>query len=191
MGKKTLGPATRPKAAPDLAPREVGYVASLDPHDFARLRNPVTRRPMAPRVALGRVAATADLPVGELLEGVAALSGVAVEPVYREGQPPRSPEAAPPWVTDVESPEVRTVDLLPLDDVLDADPTPPVMRGVKGLSPGGVLLIKHRWETQHFYDVWSRMGGLGWCAERVGDRERRIRVRRSPSHRADAGRTPG
>jgi uncharacterized protein (DUF2249 family) len=54
------------------------------------------------------------------------------------------------------------------------------MRAVKALAPGEVLLVKHRWEPQPFYDVWSRMGDLEWFAERVGDEEWRIWVCRAP-----------
>lgn len=73
--------------------------------------------------------------------------------------------------------EIRTVDLLPLNDALDADPMLPVMREIKALFPGEVLLIKHRWEPQPFYDVWTKMGNLEWFAEQVGDDEWRILVR--------------
>lgn len=142
--KKTVGPDTRLKGALDLDPRVVEYVISLNPHDFERLRNPLMRRLMAPRITLSRVAAMAGVPVGELLEGVAALGGAAVESGYRGWQLPRSPKETPPWVTGVEPGNVRTVDLLPLDDALDADPMLPVMKEIKALSPGEVLLIKHR-----------------------------------------------
>jgi hypothetical protein len=55
-----------------------------------------------------------------------------------------------------------------------------VMWGVKGLSPGDVLLVKHRWEPQPFYDVWTGMGGLEWYAEFVDEREWWIWVWRKP-----------
>lgn len=77
-------------------------------------------------------------------------------------------------------PPDRVVDLLPLDDALEADPMPHVVRAVKDLALGEVLLIKHRWEPQPFYDVWTKMGGLEWFSERVGESEWWIRVRRTP-----------
>ena len=179
MGE-TIGPGTRLKKALDLDPRVVDYVVSLNPHDFERLRNPFMRRMMAPRISLSRVAAMAGVPVGELLRNVAALGGAAVKPGYREERLPQSPEVAPSWVAGAGPTRVRTVNLLPLDDALDADPMLPVMREVKGLSPGEVLLVKHRWETQPFYDVWEKMGGLEWFAERVAEGEWWIWVRRIP-----------
>lgn len=56
----------------------------------------------------------------------------------------------------------------------------PVMREVKALPAGEVLLVKHRWEPQPFYDVWTKMGGLEWFAEQIRGDEWRIWVRRLP-----------
>ena len=165
----TVGPDTRLKKALDLDPRVVDYVVSLNPHDFKRLRNPLMRRLMAPRITLSRVAAMAGVPVGELLEGVAALGGATVQPGYREERLPRSPKQAPPWAAGVDPARARTVDLLPMDEALDADPMIPVMREIKALPVGEVLLIKHKWEPQPFYGVWAKMGGLDWFSEHAGD----------------------
>jgi len=173
-----IGPETRLKEALDLDPRVVDYVVSLNPHDFKRLCNPLMRRLMAPRITLSRVAAMAEVPVSELLEGVATLGGVAVKHEHREQPLPQSPKGAPSWVMETDPADARIVDLLPLDDALDADPMPPVMREIKALSPGEVLLVKHRWEPQPFYDVWTKMGNLEWFAERINDDEWWIRVRR-------------
>jgi len=71
------------------------------------------------------------------------------------------------------------VDLLAHDDALDADPLPPVMSAIKALPPGGVVLIKHRWEPRPFYDVWAKMSGLEWFAEQPAPDEWWIWVRRT------------
>lgn len=176
--RAAVGPNTRLKEALGLDPRVVDYIVSLNPHDFQRLRNPLMRRLMSPRITLSRVAVMAGMPVGELLEGVAALGGVAVKDERREQPLPQSPEEEPLWVSETDPAKIRTVDLLPLDDALEADPMLPVMREIKALFPGEVLLIKHRWEPQPFYDVWTKMGNLEWFAEQVGDDEWRILVRR-------------
>lgn len=181
--RETIGPGTRLKEALALDPRVAEYVISLNPHDFERLRNPLMRRLMAPRITLSRVAAMAGVAQEELLERIAALGGVRIIAGHPEQPVPRSPKEAPPWVAGVASEGTSTVDLLPLDEALDGDPLPPVMRAVKALAPGEVLLVKHRWEPQPFYDVWSRMGGLEWFAERVGDEEWRIWVHRVPEQR--------
>jgi hypothetical protein len=171
-------PETRLKEALDLNPEVVDYVVSLNPHDFGRLRNPVMRRLMASRITLGRVAVMAGVPVRDLLQNVAELGGVEVGETG-EGRPlPRSPRERPRWMGGVGPESVPVVDLLPLDDALDGDPMPCVVRGVKSLAPGEVLLIRHRWEPQPFYDVWTKMGSLEWFAERASGSEWWIWVRR-------------
>jgi hypothetical protein len=93
--RAAVGHDTRLKEALDLDPRVVDYIVSLNPHDFQRLRNPLMRRLTSPRIMLSRVAAMAGVPVGELLEGVAALGGVAVKDERREQPLPQSPEEEP------------------------------------------------------------------------------------------------
>jgi hypothetical protein len=166
---KSITSDTRLKKALDLDPRVVDYVVSLNPRDFERLRNPLMRRLLAPRITLVRVAAMARGPVGELLERIADLGDVPVE--YGEENPPvpQSPEDAPSWVNGMEPGGVHIVDLLPLDDALERDPMLYITRGVKSLLPGEVLLIKHTWEPQPLYDLWDKMGDLEWFAEQVSD----------------------
>ncbi len=66
----------------------------------------------------------------------------------------------------------------PLDDALDADPLPPVMRAIAALAPGEVLRFRHRWEPQPFYDLWTRLGSLEWFAEQIDPDQWWIWVRR-------------
>jgi hypothetical protein len=177
--KRSIGPDTRLKKALELDPRVVDYIVSLNPHDFERLRNPLMRRLMAPRITLGRVAAMARVPVAELLERIAALSNVPVEFGEENLPTPQSPEETPLWVTNMDPAGVRVVDLLPLDDASDTDPMPAVAKGVKSLALGEALLIKHRWEPQPLYDVWDKTGGLEWFAQQVSDDEWWVWVHRN------------
>lgn len=71
------------------------------------------------------------------------------------------------------------MNLLPLDELLEEDPMPPVMLEVKRLQPTEVLLIRHKWEPQPFYDIWAKMPNLEWFAEQVSDDEWHIWVRRT------------
>ncbi|CAN5674813.1 hypothetical protein BH24ACT22_BH24ACT22_07150 [soil metagenome] len=175
--KKNLSPDTRLKKALDLDPRVVDYVVSLNPRDFERLRNPLMRRLMAPRITLGRVATMARVPVAELLDHIGALGDVAVE--YKERhQLPQSPQEPSPWLTTLETGEARTIDLLPLDDELAGDPMLPVTKGVQSLSLGETLLIKHRWEPQPLYDVWHKTGGIEWFSKQIREDEWWIWVHR-------------
>ena len=157
------------------------YVISLNPHDFERLRNPLMRRLMPPRIALTRVAEMTQTPLGELLRriheaahieltdderrGLAALGGTP-----GHGPPPE----APSWATR----PARTVDLLESDETLDADPLLPISRAVKGSRVGDVILIKHKWEPQPLYDIWDKIG-VDHFARSVGPDEWWIYVRRA------------
>ena len=174
----TLKPSTRLSKALELHPDVLEYIVSLEPHDFTRLRNPVMRKLMPPRISLERVAAIAKIPVKTLLEHIADLSGATVAEHDSEFVMPQSPSQSPAWVSLADPKLLRTVNLLPLDEALEADPMPPVMLEVKKLQPGDVLLVQHKWEPQPFYDVWAKMPGLEWYSEQVNPDEWFIWIRR-------------
>jgi Zn-dependent alcohol dehydrogenase len=46
--------------------------------------------------------------------------------------------------------------------------------------PGAGLCIRHQWEPQPFYDIWSKMGDVEWYATEVTGTEWHIWVRRTP-----------
>jgi Domain of unknown function (DUF1858)/Uncharacterized conserved protein (DUF2249) len=169
-----ISATTKLAKALELHPDVLEYIISLDPHDFARLRNPVMRKLMGPRISLGRIAAMTGTSINELLEQIAVLSGATVELSTVEILNTPSSSERPVWVADA----TRTVNLLPIDEMLNEDPMPPVMLEVKKLKPGEVLLIRHKWEPQPFYDIWAKMPGLEWFAESVSDDEWQIWVRR-------------
>jgi Domain of unknown function (DUF1858) len=160
----------------ELHPDVLEYIISLDPHDFARLRNPVMRKLMSPRISLGRIAAMTGMTSNALLEQIAVLSGATVELSPTEILSTPSSSERPAWVGSSEA--TRTVNLLPMDELLNEDPMPPVMLEVKKLKPGEVLLIRHKWEPQPFYDIWAKMPGLKWFAQSISDDEWQIWVRR-------------
>lgn len=173
-----LKPSTRLSKALELHPDVLEYIISLEPHDFTRLRNPVMRKLMPPRISLGRVAAIAKIPVQTLLERIASLSGAMVAPIEAKAPLPQSSSQAPDWVVFANRTTVQTVNLLPLDAALEEDPMPPVMLIVKKLQPGEVMRVWHKWEPQPFYDVWSKMPGLEWYSEQVNPDEWFIWIRR-------------
>lgn len=173
-----ITPAMRLSKVLDRHPQMVEQIVALNPHDFARLYNPLMRRLMAPRITLGRLAVMLHMPVDELLRHVAAHSGAVVDVGALQSSMPQSPAERPGWVVDEDGTAVVTVDLLPLDEALDADPLPPVMAALKRLPPGGVVRIKHKWEPQPFYDIWTKLGDLEWFAEQKHAAEWWIWVRR-------------
>ncbi|NJO85276.1 MAG: DUF1858 domain-containing protein, partial [Blastochloris sp.] len=74
----TINAHTRLSRVLNLDPRVVDYIVSLNPHDFQRLHNPMMRRFMSPRISLGRIAAMVNMPVDELLDGIARITDVTV-----------------------------------------------------------------------------------------------------------------
>lgn len=179
MPPTTLNPETRLNKALDLHPQVLDYIVSLNPHDFQRLRNPFMRRMMSPRITLGRIAKMTGRPVAELLNRIATLSGAAVADDATAPVLPQSPDAQPDWLAAAEPDNIREVNLLPIDATLDADPMRPVAQALKQLAPGEVLLIRHKWEPQPFYDIWSKLDGVEWYAEQIATDEWHIWLRRT------------
>jgi hypothetical protein len=171
-----ISATTKLAKALELHPDVLEYIISLDPHDFERLRNPVMRKLMSPRISLGRIAAMTGMTSNALLEQIAVLSGATVELSTIEVVNPSASSERPAWVSNADA--TRTVNLLPMDELLNADPMPPVMLEVKKLKPGEVLLIRHKWEPQPFYDIWAKMPGLEWFAQAVSKDEWQIWLRR-------------
>jgi hypothetical protein len=162
---------TRLSRVLDGVPGALEYVVGLNPHDFARLRNPVLRKYMAGRISLRRVAAMAGVPENDLVARLRALAGVdcaaSAAPAAPAGEVlPMSPGAAPAWLAGADPDAVRWVDVLPIDAV-GGDPFPAISLGVRQLAPGEVLGIRHRWEPQPLYDIWAKMS-LEWYARPAG-----------------------
>ena len=168
-----LKPSTRLSKALELHPDVLEYIVSLQPHEFERLRHPIMHKLIPPRISLERVAAIAKIPVRALLEQLGKLTGANVE-IVGEITLPQSSKIRPAWLENIDPNSCLSVNLLPLDERLEADPMPPVMLEVKKLRSGQVLVVQHKWEPQPFYDVWSKMPGLEWFSEQVRDDEWRI-----------------
>ncbi len=173
----TIDGNTRLNKVLDLDPKVVDYVVSLRPHDFHRLRNPMMRRLMSPRISLTRVAAMAEVPLAELLQHIAALGQVTVGDTVVQALP-QSSSIRPDWIPTNEANIEQEVDLLPIDETLDTDPMRLVAPAIKALPPNDILRVRHKWEPQPFYDVWSKMGNIVWFAEQKSDDEWWIWVRK-------------
>ena len=142
------------------------YIVSLNPHEFRRLRNPLMRKLMPPRIALARIAKMTDTDVVELLEEIHCIAGspLTAEDVSElrarqmDGNSHHDKalvEEPPEWAM-VDNPVL--VDLLESDDRLDADPMLPINTALNTHPVGTVIVIKHRWEPQPLYDVWDNIG---------------------------------
>ncbi len=160
-----------------LHPGVLDYIVSLNPHDFQRLHNPLMRKLMPPRITLARISQMTDTPILELLERI---HEIAESPLTDEdrseltdlveaGQAaslPINPAIIPEWTRqDV----TAVVDLLESDARLDADPMPPISRTLKKVAPGDIVLVKHKWEPQPLYDIWSTRGIEYFAAQQAAD----------------------
>ncbi|MBF6614305.1 MAG: DUF2249 domain-containing protein [Chloroflexi bacterium] len=191
---------TRLNRVLESIPGALDYIVSLNPHDFGRLRNPVMRKYMSPRISLRRVAAMARVEEVRLIRDLAALcieqgdrqtdrsdntsavldrDSAQLPSSSRSSQLPESPATPPPWMSGVDESYLHWVDLLPIDRVL-GDPMLPVTVAVRRLQPGGTIGIRHKWEPQPLYDIWQKMG-LEWFARKISPDEWHIFVHK-PSH---------
>jgi hypothetical protein len=160
-------------AALDLGPGVLEYVIGLNPHDFARLRNPLMRKLMPKRIRLDRLARMVDKPVSQLVEEIHAAAGLEVDRVGLAliEEPatdvlPSNAERQPDWAA---GDTAAVVDLLEGDERLDTDPIPLIHRALARAARGAVVLVKHKWEPQPLYDVWSRTGVEHWAEQRAVD----------------------
>ena len=158
------------KKALELHEDVLGYVIDLNPHDFERLRNPLMRRLMPPRISLRRIAAMTNTSLPDLLAGIHAAAHIELADGDLDGLGdtvvPESPAAPPDWAL----PEpAQTIDLLDSDERLDADPMNPIMVSLKAAPPGELLLVKHKWEPAPLYDIWSRTGTDYYAEQRQPD----------------------
>ena len=153
-----------------LHPDILEYIVSLKPHDFSRLRNPLMRRLMPPRISLARIAMIASLPLNELLKRIHEIAGISIDPNELIGdidEPlPTNPQK-PDWIDGKIG---ETVDLLEGDARLDIDPLPPISRAIKRAAPGEIVLVKHMWEPQPLYDIWKKIK-VDWYSEKQTDTE--------------------
>jgi hypothetical protein len=162
-------------------PAVLDYVIGLNPHDFERLRNPLMRKVMPPRITLRRIANMAGIPEQELLDIINRLAGQPLEVVDPNRAPLKgSPSQAPSWMASVDEKQISWVDVLDGDERL-ADPMPPINIGVNALKPGEVIGVKHKWEPQPLFDIWD-MRGLDYWTRQVSDAEWHIFVHKPYAH---------
>jgi uncharacterized protein (DUF2249 family) len=159
-------------------PQLVDVLASYDPH-FARLRNGLIRRLMAPRVTVAEAARMAGRDAGEL---VAALRRAVGEPegAADEGGAAGAP-AAPPAGTApaaggprpaalAASPEARHVHLDVRADIRRGDePFARTMSAVKALADDQALELRAPFEPIPLYGVLARRGLAHWAESRAAD----------------------
>lgn len=167
----TINAHTRLSTVLNYDPGIVAFIVALNPHDFARLHNPLMRHFMAPRITLGRVAAMAGVSLDTMLADIAAVIGATVVPELTPLVLGAAPTERPAWLEHADLDSVIEVNLLLLDDVLSADPLLPISLALKAAKPGDIVWIKHRWQPQPLYDVWVKMKTVEWFSEQIAPDE--------------------
>jgi uncharacterized protein (DUF2249 family) len=169
----------------DEHPELIEVLASQ--HDpFARLRNRVLRRVMAPRVTVGQAAGLAGVPVADLVTVLRRALGEPVEP--STGAPTPAPPFGRPVSRPAELDSLHAVELDVRDDLRrGAEPFTRIMAEVKTLGVAEALVIRVPFEPVPLYDVLGRRGLAHWTEQRAPDDWRVWFYRGGTSARAAAG----
>lgn len=151
-------------------PDVLEFIISLNPHDFNRLRNPLLRKVMPPRITLGRIARMVDMPTRELVEKIHDIAGIKEK--YKEVAPeialPESSAEPPEWLWQADLERIKWVDVLSIDEI-GGDPMPPINIAVNGAHQGEIICIKHKWEPQPLFDIWAARGFEFWSHQESAD----------------------
>jgi len=152
----------------DEHPALIEVLAGCHDH-FARLRNRLLRRVMAPRITVGQAAGLAGVPIADL---VATLRRAVGEPEEAATTAAPSPVTA---VVDAgprpaELDRLRAVEVDVRDDVrLGEEPFARIMAAVKRLAPAEALVIRAPFEPVPLYDVLGRRGLAHWTERLAAD----------------------
>lgn len=174
----TMNGLTRLSTVLDASPAALDYIIALNPHDFERLRNPLMRKVMPPRITLQRLAAMLEIPEPKFLEKLSRISGLPLN-VTDKAQKAAGADTSPPlvvplstqerpfWLRYAEPSTIKWVDLGPIDERLE-DPMPPINIAVNTSKEGEIVGIKHKWEPQPLFDIWSARG-LEFFTEQINE----------------------
>jgi uncharacterized protein (DUF2249 family) len=144
---------------------------------FERLRNPLIRRVMAPRVTIAEAARMAGIPCDTLvtdLSRAAAPVPLASGPTARDRNRSDAPSAIPArrpkpaFLAELDPRRLVTLDLR--DDIARGEePFARIMTTVKALRPGEMLVLRAPFEPIPLYHVLRRRGFDYWSECRAPD----------------------
>jgi len=154
---------TRVSELLDAHPEAVEVLAEFNPH-FAKLRNRVLRKIMAPRVTLAQAARIAQVDVEAMLHVLARATGQAPPPGPQTPAPAPPPPAAaarPPFLDQFTGERLVTLDVR--DDIRRGqEPFAKIMAAVKALQPAQALLLRNVFEPVPLYQVLGKKGLDHW-----------------------------
>ena len=150
----------------DEHPGLVEVLAACHDH-FARLRNRMLRRVMAPRVTVGQAAAVAGVPVADL---VATLRRAVGEP---EGAPTTAVSASTvvePGPRPAELDRLQVVEVDVREDIQRGEePFARIAAAAKALGAADALVVRAPFEPVPLYDVLGRRGLAHWTEQLAAD----------------------
>ncbi len=155
---------TRVSELLDAHPEVVEVLAEFNPH-FAKLRNRVLRKIMAPRVTVAQTAHIAQVDVEALLTVLARATAQAPPP-SSSGATTTAPAharaaARPPFLEEFQGDRLMTVDVR--EDIRRSqEPFVKIMAAVKALRPGQALLLRNVFEPVPLYQVLGKKGLDHW-----------------------------
>jgi uncharacterized protein (DUF2249 family) len=159
---------TRMGTVLDTHPELVEFLAGYHPH-FARLRNRLLRKVMAPRVTVADAARMAGVAPETLLEAMRRAVGedaVADEPAAAPPTPAATPMPRALRALD----DAHTVRLdVRADIARGEEPFARIMAAVKALRRGDALVLRVPFEPVPLYDVLGRRGLAHWTERHAAD----------------------
>jgi uncharacterized protein (DUF2249 family) len=150
----------------DEHPGLVEVLAGRHDH-FARLRNRMLRRVMAPRVTVGQAAGLAGVPVADLVATLRRAVGEAQEATTTAAPAPLDLEPGP---RPAELDRLRVVEVDVRDDLRRGEePFARIVAVAKSLGTADALVIRAPFEPVPLYDVLGRRGLAHWTKQRAPD----------------------
>lgn len=160
-------------------PQAVEVLAEFNPH-FAKLRNRILRKIMAPRVTVAQAAQMAQVDVGAMLTVLTRATGQAPPPSYCGGDPAAAPpRSRPPFLDQFQGERLVALDVR--EDIRRGqEPFAKILGAVRGLKPDQALLLRNVFEPVPLYQVLAKKGLDHWTT-RSGPEDWWIYFYRSPA----------
>jgi uncharacterized protein (DUF2249 family) len=150
----------------DEHPELVEVLAGCHDH-FARLRNRMLRRVMAPRVTVAQAAAVAGVPVADL---VATLRRAVGEPEEAPTTTAPAPTVGGPGPRPAELDRLQAVEVDVREDIRRGEePFARIVAAAKTLGAADALVVRAPFEPVPLYDVLGRRGLARWTEQLAAD----------------------
>lgn len=135
------------------SPKAIDMLTALSPK-FSKLKNPILRRVMAPRVTLAQAASIGGCTVQAFFEALSPL-GFEVECTGKEEAPVADEAAGAPFL--VNHPNIKQVDVRPVLES-GADPLVMILQEVRKMRKGQVICIINSFEPVPLIQLLQKKG---------------------------------